>query len=270
MHNCRMLKLLCVAISVLLLLPACSIQKNIPASFYKEYKTEVLEIRNVQNVQLSFRRPMLTIEVNVLATIIDDEIDKIVDTTKSFVTVEKMNDIADYVKWDPPIWDVELEIVDNKGSNLIRRYEADYFKTYNASDFSPENIDGYETWREDFSSLPIFVTEENSVISPSGEYVLSLYKYIPGRNDFFVVESAQDNNEVFRSLEYMDIYFLLWDENDDIWLCSYDFNEDISISVYYWERINGSWIENTYADENKESINIPAVYKRLLSQIFKS
>jgi len=124
-------------------------QKNIPVSFYTDYKSEILKNSSVKDIYLRFSRPSLWIEVQVSDSISDDEITKIFESTKSYVTVDNMNVIGKYVKWNAAISYVYLEIRNSSEGTLLKQYEAHYFKTYNASDNSPENIDGYKTWWEE-------------------------------------------------------------------------------------------------------------------------
>ncbi|MCL2493541.1 MAG: hypothetical protein FWF33_05825 [Clostridiales bacterium] len=135
-----------IILSLVFFMSSCSIEKNVPLSFYKDYKSEVLKDNNVKDVNLTFTRPALTIEVQVSNSISDDEVSKIFDSTKSFVTIDKMNAIAKYIKWNDAIWYVYLEIRDSDDGTLLKQYNTGYFKTNNASDYSPENIDGYKTW----------------------------------------------------------------------------------------------------------------------------
>ena len=126
---------------------ACNVEKKIPQVMYETYKTELMENSFVKKVKLSFIRPQLTIEAYVSSIVTDEDTGIVLDATKTFVTVDKMTDIAEYAKGGNPILYVSLKIFDNDGL-LLKEYMARYFKTSQASDFSPENIDGYKTWRE--------------------------------------------------------------------------------------------------------------------------
>jgi hypothetical protein len=127
---------------------ACSTGKKIPKRFYQDYKSAVLEESVANDVRLSFIRPGLTIMVNVPTAIGENEMEEILELTKSFVTVDKINEIAEYVNWNWEISYVELVIMNEETGESQRIYEADYFKTNDKTDDSPENIDGYKTWRD--------------------------------------------------------------------------------------------------------------------------
>ena len=136
-----------IVIAIALLYSACSHSKVIPEKFYKEYKATVIENSSAESVSILFRRPALHIEVRVPELIDKDESVIILEITKAFATVDNINRIAEYAKWSP-LWDVYLTIVNGSDDTVIHEFYAGYFKTSDASDYSPENIDGYETWRD--------------------------------------------------------------------------------------------------------------------------
>ena len=149
----RLFVVIAVIFCLVLLMPSCNVEKQVPISYCKDYNSEVLENGSVEGVSVTFSRPSLTIEVKVSDSISDDEIVKILESTKSFVTVDNMNAIAKRVKWNLAISSVYLDIrsINDKtqnSDNLLGRYESFYLKTSNAMDHSPENIDGYKTWIE--------------------------------------------------------------------------------------------------------------------------
>jgi len=136
-----------IVVSLSLSLTACEVKKNVPTSFFKEYKSDIMQHSNVKNVKLSFKRPAVMIEVYVTKVIDETEINKILELTKSYVTVENMNNIAKRVKWDREISRVYLRIINNADKSLLIYYGTNYFKTNDASDYTPDNIDEYKTWK---------------------------------------------------------------------------------------------------------------------------
>jgi hypothetical protein len=123
------------------------VTKRIPESYFKEYKSAVLQNSGTKDVKLSFLRPGVTIEVTVTAEVSESEIDQIFELTKSYVTVENMDRIAKHVDWDREIWEVRLRIINNTSKTVLEDWWTEYFKTSYANDYSPENIDGYKTWK---------------------------------------------------------------------------------------------------------------------------
>jgi hypothetical protein len=100
-------------------------------------------------MRVTFRRPALTINVALSKSVgesVDNEITRILEATKNYVTTDNMDRIGLYMGWGPGIWSVNLEITNFYGNTRIAKYTADYYIN-NAYDDSPENIDGYKTWR---------------------------------------------------------------------------------------------------------------------------
>ncbi|MCL2493542.1 MAG: hypothetical protein FWF33_05830 [Clostridiales bacterium] len=152
MINRRLLVVIAVIIGFAFLMSSCSYTKNIPVSFYQDYNSEVLKDSNVKNVNLTFTRPVLTIEVQAANSIGEDEIAKIFESTKSFVTVDKMKAIAKYVKWNgSALGEIDLIIVNSTNGGLLKEYTTNYYKSgvviqQHLEDQPPEDIDGYKTW----------------------------------------------------------------------------------------------------------------------------
>ena len=113
----------------------------------------------------------------------------------------------------------------------------------------------------------LLVTEQNSVVSPSGEYILEIYKSHDGSVTGFhiKVSSFQEGKEVFRSEEFFafrHVNFLTWGENDAFWIYSGD------LGVFYWEKTDTSWVKKGYI-ENKGEIDAPDILKKLRPRSFQ-
>jgi hypothetical protein len=72
--------------------------------------------------------------------------------TKAYVTVENMDRVAKSVNWNSKITRVHLRFVSDKKKEILKTYATEYFKSYDTTDLSPENIDEYKTWREEKAS----------------------------------------------------------------------------------------------------------------------
>lgn len=134
-----------VFLAFLFVVSACSRTYTISNSETKAYKREVLSIDHVEKIKVYFRRPGVFIEVKVSEDISQKEIDRVLELTKGYATVSNMNKIAQQVKWNGEISDVYLEFF---ADQLVKRYVTHYFKTYDATDYSPENLDEYKTWSD--------------------------------------------------------------------------------------------------------------------------
>jgi hypothetical protein len=111
------------------------------------------------------------------------------------------------------------------------------------------------------------VTEKNSMVSPSKEFILkmSVSEEEGVRGFHVVVSSSKDDEELFKSEEFYrsrDTNYLLWGDNDTIWLYSGD------VGVFYWVKTEHTWEKKSYA-ENKNSIEVPELLKQLRPSLFK-
>ena len=111
------------------------------------------------------------------------------------------------------------------------------------------------------------VTDKNSVISPSGAYLLKMKTDEVNRIKGFRISiySYPDNDEIFISEDFYrlrDVSYLLWGERDIIWL----YNGDLG--TFFWELDDGLWEKKAYVD-NQESVEIPQLLKELRPSIFK-
>ena len=133
---------------LLILLSSCSITKRIPVAFYKDNKSDILQSGLVKSIRLSFLKPALNIDISLSEIVDDDEIARILELTKAFVTIEKMDSIAKHVGWDQEIWYAKLRITNNTDKKVLAEYYAEYYKrNRKIGDYSPENIDEYRTWK---------------------------------------------------------------------------------------------------------------------------
>jgi len=138
---------LCLSMS----LSSCSITRTIPAALYKDYRTELKKNNLVRNTKLTFLRPRLTISVSLNVkegANAENEIARILEATKAYVTVDNMSVIAKYVRWPEEIWTVTLEVTDVSSKSIFAKYRASYFASRDAYDQSSVVIDGYKTWEE--------------------------------------------------------------------------------------------------------------------------
>lgn len=140
--------LLLLAVAVL---SSCSVRHSVqtPATEALSKRLAEAGAGEVRKVDFSFARPELTIYVKTeTATPGEETIDAVLARAKEFATVETMDEIAKSVKWNDRISEVILVLYDDSRDEPYRKYGASYFKTFDASDTSADNIDGYSTWRE--------------------------------------------------------------------------------------------------------------------------
>ncbi|WP_248927581.1 hypothetical protein [Paenibacillus hamazuiensis] len=143
-------KLVMVFMTVTIII-GCSVTHSVNTKSTQELAKDLKGISgSVENVKFTFTRPNLLITVDVTENPGNDAVESILSKVKTFATVDSMNEIARSVKWKLEISEIRLVINGGKGDQAGRRvYFARYFKTYDASDNSEENIDGYKTWFEE-------------------------------------------------------------------------------------------------------------------------
>lgn len=110
------------------------------------------------------------------------------------------------------------------------------------------------------------VTEDKSVASPSGVYMLEMItKNIDDIPLFsFCIREANRSVLVFESEDdyrVRDTYYLLWGEDDTVWVYSGD------LGTFYWEKHGHEWVKKSYY-ENRETVNVPEALRELEPQSF--
>ena len=97
----------------------------------------------------------------------------------------------------------------------------------------------------------LFATPDNSVISPSGDYVLKIENGFDDSvytNRFLIYASVDDASLVFKSVKNYrtrDRLYFLWDEKDNVWVYSGD------IGATLWSKDNSIWVEQYPAPDDK-------------------
>ncbi|ACT00314.1 hypothetical protein [Paenibacillus sp. JDR-2] len=135
-----------IAILIMLLTLGCSVTHSVSTSstvsLSKELKKELPAIRNIK---YTFTRPDLTINIKMKDTPTEESVNAILAKVKQFsTTIENINEIAKTVNWNSEIYNINLLIYSQSEPPI--KYSASYFKTFDASNTSEENIDGYKTW----------------------------------------------------------------------------------------------------------------------------
>lgn len=100
---------------------------------------------------------------------------------------------------------------------------------------------------------------DNPVQSPSGKYVLGVKAETADGGKSWRFTISQSGSVLFTSAEAFrtrDALFLLWDDNDRVWVYSGD------NGTFFWERAaDGSWQKRAFV-ENR-SVPVPALLKQL-------
>lgn len=145
-----MKKLTIVLLSLVLLLAGCSTTHRVHTDSTKELIQDLKELSpSIEKVRITFTRPDLTYAIEMNQEPSQEELESILAEIEKFSTVERINEIARSVNWNSEISTVHLRIsTDEDEATNGHFYYARYFKTSNASDYSEENIDAYQTWRE--------------------------------------------------------------------------------------------------------------------------
>ena len=132
---------------ILLLTIGCSVTHAVKTSSTRSLTTELKEeVPAIKQVAYTFTRPNLTITINLKDNLSEEAEASVVDKVKQFSTDEtNISEIAESVNWNSEISNIYL-IIEHASEASSLRYSARYFKTYDASNTSEENIDGYQTW----------------------------------------------------------------------------------------------------------------------------
>lgn len=125
----------------------CSVQKTVRGEPAKSYRDRVKALSaTVLKTDVTFTRPSLSIDITLSGEPDDDLSERILQETRSFVTVENMERLAENIGWGLEISKVRLSIRQKGNQAGERRYHARYFRTSDASDTSEANIEGYRIW----------------------------------------------------------------------------------------------------------------------------
>jgi hypothetical protein len=143
-NNCR---IGIVVILFVLLNLGCSVTHSVSTSSTVSLSKELKkEIPSIKYIKYTFTRPDLTINIKMNDTPTDESINSILDKVKPFSTIENINEIAKSVKWKSEISNINLILYSQSEKKPAIKFFASYFKTFDASNTSEENIDGYKTW----------------------------------------------------------------------------------------------------------------------------
>jgi hypothetical protein len=137
-----------IIILLILFSLGCSVTHSVNTSSTVSLSNELKkEIPAIKNVKYTFTRPALTIKIMMREdTPTEEVVNSILTKVKQFSTIENINEIAKSVKWKSEIYDINLIIYSQSEKKPPIKYSASYFKTFDASNTSEENIDGYKTW----------------------------------------------------------------------------------------------------------------------------
>jgi chemotaxis regulatin CheY-phosphate phosphatase CheZ len=130
-----------------IILGGCSIEYNINTDSVKDFKKDLMEVSDtIKSVKVTFVRPQVTYTVNMTEEPTQEVLDAILEKAKSFTTVENMEKIARKVRWNLRVSKVHLRINTDGDRDIEHEYYTWYYRTADATDTSPENIDAYQTW----------------------------------------------------------------------------------------------------------------------------
>lgn len=131
-------------------LSGCSTKVNVKTERVKEYKQDIQELSDdIKKVNVYFLRPNLFCQIITSEEPSDGLMQAILLQTKEFVTVENMSEVSNNVKWKSEISTVHLSIRTDDNEESEHKYFARYFKTFDASNKSDENVEAYQFWYEE-------------------------------------------------------------------------------------------------------------------------
>ncbi|GIP53318.1 hypothetical protein J42TS3_23530 [Paenibacillus vini] len=139
-----------IIICFLLLLAGCSTTHSIDTSSTRTLKKDLKDLSpSIKRVQFTFTRPNLFCRIDMRNEPSTEELESILAEFKEFSTMDNMNEIARSVKWGLEISEIHVDInTDQDKKTIEHAYYARYFKTFDASDHSEANIEGYRIWYE--------------------------------------------------------------------------------------------------------------------------
>ncbi|WP_435921115.1 hypothetical protein [Paenibacillus sp. DYY-L-2] len=143
-------KLIAILICFLIFLAGCSTTHRIETDSTKELTKDLKELSpSIGRVQFTFTRPNLFCRIDMSKEPSKEELESILTEIKKFSTIDNLNEIARSIKWGLEISNIYLDInTDEDKKTIEHAYYARYFKTFDASDHSETNIEGYKLWYE--------------------------------------------------------------------------------------------------------------------------
>lgn len=145
-------KALCALFLILgsAMLGGCSVTHSVSTPAVKELRQDLRQLSpSVQRVHVAFTRPNLTIRADTAGLPDPAVLEAMLERVKAFATVEHVNEAARSVKWRLPVSHVHFTVnSDGNAETAEAAYFARYFRTSDASDDSPDNIEAYRTWYE--------------------------------------------------------------------------------------------------------------------------
>ncbi|WP_028562818.1 hypothetical protein [Paenibacillus pinihumi] len=134
---------------LLLLLTGCSTTHTVRTAGTKTLSQELRENwPDIRKVSFSFTRPNLYCTIQMENEPTADELTAMLDHIRGFATIEHMDHITSSVGWSGRVSEFHLRI---KAPEKELGYYSQYFKTYDASNYSPENIEAYQIWHDDYT-----------------------------------------------------------------------------------------------------------------------
>lgn len=145
-----MRKLIAILLCLLLFSAGCSKTHSVNTASTKELTKELKVLSpSIERVQFIFTRPNLYCRIDMSKEPSKEELESILTGVKEFTTIDNINEIARSLKWGLEISHIYLDInTDEDRKTIEHAYYARYFKTFDASDYSESNIEGYKIWRE--------------------------------------------------------------------------------------------------------------------------
>ncbi|MCM3038781.1 hypothetical protein M3201_03580 [Paenibacillus motobuensis] len=143
-------KFIAILICFLLFSAGCSTSHSVDTDSTKELTKDLKDFSpSIKRVQFTFTRPNLFCRIDMSKEPSKEELESILSGIEKFSTIDNINEIARSVKWGLEISNIYLDINTDKDKKTIEHaYYARYFKTFDASNHSETNIEGYRIWYE--------------------------------------------------------------------------------------------------------------------------
>ena len=108
--------------------------------------------------------------------------------------------------------------------------------------------------KNDDSNAILFLSVNNPLLSPSGEFLASIENIISNDINCYSlnIDEMKENGVKYTSdiiLRKRDTNLIIWDDNEDILWC---YNSDLG--TYYLQNVNGIWCKYSYINNVKNNV----------------
>lgn len=147
-----------IILSMTFFLTSCTNVYSVNTDSVSQLKSDVKNIdKSINDITVHFSRPGLSIGIVINGEPSNELKEAVLNRVKQFATLKNLDEISKKYGWNDHVSEVDLSICPF-GSSHFYMYIARYFKSYDQTDTSINNIDNYQTWSNSIVDLS---TEES-------------------------------------------------------------------------------------------------------------